>query len=164
MVFWQLSWRLSTHHSHLFTYIKGRGTAECLRSFLSELGSGKGLAVFIDLGEAFKLACPEAILATLASRSVGGHLLGWLKSFFNDREATLRFQGHMPSAHQHTNANPQGSILSPTLFNALVECLLHIDLSPGTQLPCYADNITLVIYCGPYHTEVQRALSKLHQG
>lgn len=155
----RLQWCSPPPHSHLFAYTKGKGTPECLSSLLSELRDGKGLAVFIDLEKAFELACLEAILATLARRGVRGRLLCWLEDFFSNREAVVRFQGHLSTVYQHQHGTPQGSTLSPTLFNALMECLLETDLGPGVRLLCYADDLALVIHGGPYYTKAQKALS-----
>lgn len=163
MVLQRLQWQLPPPHKHSFAYTNGRGTAECISSFLTAHNNCAGLAVFIDLEKAFELACPEAILATLAGKGVGGRLLSWIEDFFHDRGAAVRFQGQISSHRNHENGTPQGSILSPTLFNRLIEELLNLHLGQHTTLLAYADDLTLFIHGKPYFDKAQRALNKLYR-
>ena len=94
---------------------------------------------------------------------VKGCLLCWLKSFFSDCKATVRFQGHISEAHSHTNGMPQGNIINPTLFNSLIECLLHLNLGRGTHLLCYTDDITLITYGGNYYHKAQKTLDLIYR-
>lgn len=90
---------------------------------MAEIRDGKSL-IFLDLEKAFERASPEAILSTLANKGIEGRLLGWLGDFFRDREALVRFQGHSSTPHKHINGTPQGSIISPTLYNTLMDTLM----------------------------------------
>ena len=71
-----------------------------------------------------------------------------------DLKATLIFQGaksHIPS---FDNGTPQGSTLSPNLFNYLVDQLHSIVLPRGVKMLTYADDI--VIYMTGH--KLQKAL------
>lgn len=102
------------------------------------------MIVFPDLEKAFELASPAAILASLAGKIVDGKLVQWLRSFLTDREACVRFQGQLSSRHVHDHGTLQGSILSPFLFNILMESLLDVPYGCRVHLLCYADDLALV--------------------
>lgn len=40
------------------------------------------MAVFLDLEKALELASPDAVLAALATKGIGGKLRSWIKDFF----------------------------------------------------------------------------------
>lgn len=98
----------------------------------------------IDLEKAFELVDPTVILSLLAKNGVKGTLLNWTRDFLRNREARVIFQGRKSSYHRHHLGTPQGSVLSPFLFNILVEALLELPLSQGSHLLAYADYLTLV--------------------
>lgn len=102
------------------------------------------MAIFIDLEKAFELASPNAILAAFVNKGIKGKLISWIKSFLEGRAARVRFQVKLSTPHSRTNGTPQGSVLSPLLFNVLMEGLLNINYGPGITLLCYADDLALV--------------------
>jgi len=140
----RLTWKVGRLHPSLFAYQPDTGTTDCLVTLLGTLRQGRGLVVFLDLEKAFELANPAVILATLADKGVAGHLLQWVRSFLTGRGARVRFQGHLSSRHAHVHGTPQGSILSPFLFNILMERLLDVPYGHGVRLLCYADDLALV--------------------
>lgn len=66
------------------------------------------------------------------------------------REARVRFQGCFSIFITLENGTPLGGILSPFLFNLLVERLVSLATSPGVQVLCYANDLT-VVATGPNH-------------
>lgn len=156
----RLKWKVGALHPSLFAYLPKTGTADCLITMLGTLRR-RGLVVFIDLEKAFELANPAAILSALARKGVRGHLLKWLRDFFTGRGASVRFQGAVSTRHKHVLGTPQGSILSPFLFNILVEGLLSVSYGPNIRLLCYADDLALVCPTRSAHRHVQVALNRL---
>ncbi|KAG0725731.1 putative RNA-directed DNA polymerase from transposon BS [Chionoecetes opilio] len=57
----------------------------------------------------------------------------------------VRFQGHKSSCRELENGTPQGGVLSPTLFNLLMEQLVSLEFREGTALLSYADDLVLVV-------------------
>ncbi|XP_050715642.1 uncharacterized protein LOC126998207 [Eriocheir sinensis] len=55
------------------------------------------------------------------------------------------FQGHKSSFRELENGTPQGGILSPFLFNILMEQLVALPFREGTVLLSYADDLALVV-------------------
>ena len=145
-------------HPRLFAYTRGVGTTECLLSFTDKVTHGKSVAVFLDLEKAFERADVTVILHLLAKKGVTGRLLRWVGAYLQDREASVRFQGHLSVNHSHKNGTPQGGILSPFLFNLLMDDLLHTELGRGVALLSYADDLALIC---PHPCAVNRAQTAL---
>lgn len=155
----RLQWVTGPLHPSVYAYTKGTGTAECLSTLLAKVSNGKSTAVFLDLEKAFELANETVILSLLAAKGVKGHLLGWVRDFLTGRRARVNFQGRSSSQHLHEHGTPQGSVLSPFLFNILVEDLLTLPLPRCSSLIVYADDITLVCTGGRHRADAQRCLS-----
>ncbi|KAG0730427.1 putative RNA-directed DNA polymerase from transposon BS [Chionoecetes opilio] len=155
-----LRWQIGELHHLLFAFQPRRSATTCLMTLLGELRSRSGLVVFLDLEKAFELARPSAILEALAERGIGGRLLQWIAGFLTGRSARVHFQGRLSTAHAHTLGPPQGSCLSPFLFNMLMGKLLEDSYGPGVRLLCYADDLALYI---PKHSHQVRAPLALGQ-
>ena len=126
----RLQFELGPLHPNIFAYRRKTGTAENISTILSLTDNTSAIVVFLDLEKAFELASADAILLSLVRRGVSGSLLRWLQDFLSQRQACTRFQGHMSQTISLENGTPQGSILSPTLFNVLIE-----NLSPSRSEP-----------------------------
>ena len=87
-----------------------------------------------------------------------GHLLAWNKNYVLNREARVKFQGTISTYHTFENGTPQGGILSPYLFNVLIENLLLIKLPPGVEMFIFADDICLVSRGPNRISKMQQAL------
>ncbi|XP_063885546.1 uncharacterized protein LOC135113854 [Scylla paramamosain] len=95
--------------------------------------------------EAMEEASPHAILDTLVRKWVRGRLLAWLHDYLQHRRARVRFQGLRSSFKEFENGTPQAGILSPLLFNLLMEQLVALPFHAGTVLLSYADDLALVV-------------------
>ena len=100
--------------------------------------------IFLDFEKAFELASPAAILHSLARKGVKGHLLAWNKNYIKNRKARVRFQGHTSEFKDLKNGTPQGGILSPFLFNILMEHIACLRLPNGVYIFIYADDVCAV--------------------
>ena len=159
MVLSRLQWRVGALHPHVFGFTRGVSTADSIITLLTEANHRPTIAVFLDLEKAFELASPHAILAALVRKGVRGRLLAWLKDYLLHRRARVRFQGHKSSFCELENGTPQGGILSPFLFNLLMEQLVALPFQEGAVLLSYADDLALVVSGrGNHISKAQRAL------
>ena len=78
-------------------------------------------------------------------KGVRGRLLAWLQDYLQHRRARVKFQGLKSSYKELENGTPQGGILSPLLFNLLMEQLVALPFHDGTVLLSYADDLALVV-------------------
>ena len=135
-------------HSHTFGFKKKSGTIDSAATLIQDLTRHKRsgvLAVFLDIEKAFDMANPTAILTGLVKAGVRGRTLNWVKDFLTNRRAFLRYQGGLSHTADFHNGTPQGSTLSPTIFNYLVDQLHEVELPPGVKLLGYADDFVLYV-------------------
>lgn len=115
----------------------------------------------LDLEKAFDNIKHEFILETVANLELGPRLYNYIRSFLSGRKARLRIGNflseHVLLGHRGT---PQGSVISPALFNlcmiGLSKRLASVDNIKHT---IYADDIT--IWCvGGSEGRVQDAMQE----
>ena len=99
----------------------------------------------MDLEKAYEMASKTAILYLLAKKGFGGSILGWLESFLTNRSAHVKFQGAKSRELEFENGTPQGSALSPFLFNVLMDQVISIKVPKGVTILSYADDLCIVI-------------------
>ena len=113
--------------------------------FLTFVG-GRGAAVaFLSYEKAFELASPAAILFSLVNRGIKGNLLAFNKNYLLNRQARVKFQGTVSSYKNLENGTPQGGggIISPFLYNILVEDIAMLELPQGVDLFIFADDVCI---------------------
>ena len=163
LILGRLRWQAGEFHPHLFAFQHRRNTTSCLMTLLHALRQRSGLVVFLDLEKAFELANPIAMLETLVTKGIRGRLLKWVRDFLTARTARVRFQGRLSSAHRHTMGTPQGSCISPFIFNTLVERLLETSYGHSSLLLAYADDLALFLPRANFQEQAHQAVSLLHQ-
>lgn len=98
------------------------------------------LGVFLDLEKAFDLVWHGGLLLKLKNYGVGGLMLGWIRDFLRDRTISVKVGNDISNSHKLQNGTPQGSVLSPLLFNIIMNDIPH---SKHVQLSVYADDIAI---------------------
>ncbi|XP_068241088.1 uncharacterized protein [Palaemon carinicauda] len=160
MVLNRLKWKIGKLHHRLYAFTDGVGTHECITDLMATINESHSLVVFLDLEKAFELASSAAILFSLVRKRVRGHLLSWVQEYTRGREARVTFQGATSPFLPLENGTPQGGILSPFLFNVLVENLLLIELPQGIEMFIYADDICIVC---PHSVRIHNQSQKMQR-
>ena len=168
MVLHRINWAARPFHQNLLGFRQGVGTEDAIATVISQISSVKNsgarrkvTAVFLDLEKAFELANRDAIIDAMIDAGLRGKLLGWCRDYLTDRRARVQFQGSYSSYQTFDNGTPQGSSLSPTLFNFLVDQMLRNTTLPKlTQMVAYADDLVIVSTCDSLRS-CQRALHSL---
>ena len=122
-------------------YVRHRSTANCLANYAAN--NTAKTTVFIDVEKAFDRAQPLVILEELSKLGVKGRLLEWIQRYLTNRRARVLFQGKASPYFSLENGTPQGGVISPTLFNVLMNALATLPYPEGTQHLSYADDIVL---------------------
>ena len=100
------------------------------------------LTVFVDLEGAFDSINHTMLLHKLVRGGVRGKMLRWLASFMRERTFEIYYNGETSTKGQIYTGVPQGSILSPVLFNAY---LSDIPVMANTIQTEYADDLALSV-------------------
>lgn len=141
---------------NLYGFVHGKGTADCVMNCLNN--SEANCRAFIDMKGAFDRANKEVILEDLVNLGVTGKLLKWIQSYMSDRKARVWLQGSYSTEKELELGTPQGGVLSPTLFNVLMNVIAKHNFPSGTQVIIYADDI--LIQCKDMRI-LQKALNDL---
>ena len=161
MVLNRLQWATGDLHQNVYAYTKNRGTKDCIMELTSTISNKKAIVTFMDLEKAFEIASASAILESLARRGVKRKLVKWCKDFLEERRAHVRFQGKTSNTQTFDKGTPQGSILSPFLFNLLVENLATLPLGSGTKVLVYADDIAIITSGANYKAKAKNAVASV---
>lgn len=140
-------------HDSLNGFIKGRSTTTCITSFLANKKAK--YTVFLDLKSAFDKANKLIILHELCKMGIKGKLLAWIRNYLTDRKASVYFQGKQSSVKELELGTPQGGVLSPTLFNILMNVIAKAELPRGAVCISYADDVLIQ---ATTHNKMQTAL------
>ena len=78
------------------------------------------MCIFLDLEKAFDVIWTNGVLSQLVKFDIKGRMLGWIKNFLSDRKSQVRVRQDLLEIRDLDNGSPQGSVLSPVLFNILM--------------------------------------------
>lgn len=97
------------------------------------------LVTVLDLSQAFDRASIQAIIYTLTTLGVKGKVLQFLLNYMEGRSYRVWVQNKTSAFYPISSPVPQGSPLSPILFNILLSDFPQIKV----KILIYADDITL---------------------
>lgn len=97
--------------------------------------------LFVDIERAFDSAPHERVLYKLAKMGITGTTLVWVKNVLAGRSFQVAVGAAKSTPHPIQRGVPQGSILSPLLFNIL---LSDLHVPHHSHLLIYADDITII--------------------
>ena len=91
------------------------------------------VAIFFDLEKAYATTWKYGIMKDLHSIGLRGRLPNFISNFLSDRSFNVRIGSTLSDTFEQEQGVPQGSILSPTLFNIkinnIVKCVNDTDSS-----------------------------------
>ena len=98
-------------------------------------------AIFLDLEKAFDPMWSTGTLVKLNKMGINGHMLNWIQHFLKGRKIQVRLGENISDIFDLENGSPQGGVLSPTLFNVIMNTLSEAlnDLE-GISLSQFADD------------------------
>lgn len=115
----------------------------------------------LDLEKAFDSVLHSHILASISRLNLGERFYNYVRSFLSDRKATIRVADlESQLLELGERGTPQGSVISPCLFNiAMVDLSRKLLEIEGIKHTMYADDIT--IWCtGGNDGQVEGALQE----
>ena len=148
----RLVWILESRNllsNRQFGFRKHRSTLDPLLLLSREIQNAfatqnQTIGVFFDLEKANDTTWRGGILRQLADWGIGGNMFFAIKDFLSDRFLKVRVGSSFSSPFIQEEGIPQGSVLSPTLFNIAINGLLE-QVPIGVQGLAFADDY--VIFC-----------------
>ena len=101
------------------------------------------------------------VATLLARKKVAGKLLAWSYDFLKDRQMRVKYQGTFSDYSTLQNGTPQGSVLSPYLFNILMDYLLQTTTPQNVEILSYADDIAIIATGPNAFANIQEALNSV---
>ena len=136
-----------------FGFRKGRSTVDAIRMVVGKADEARRrkrrgnrfcAVVTLDVKNAFNSASWSAIAAALHGMRVPDYLCRILRSYFENR--ILVYETDEGQKLMKITAEvPQGSILGPTLWNAMYNGVLMLELPIGVEIVGFADDIVLTV-------------------
>lgn len=83
------------------------------------------LSVFLDIEKAYDSMWKDGLLIKLHDAGIRGRMFYWIKDFLNDRSIQVRVGGELSTSVSIENGTPQGSVISPVLFNIMINDIFH---------------------------------------
>ena len=150
MVNTRLTWMLETGNKLSTTqcgFRKRRSTEDLLVRLEHQVRSSLvnrqiTITVFFDLKQAFNSVSHEHLLFKLAKAGINGNMLSWIEEFLHNRQFQFLVGNSRSDPTPMTRGLPQGSTLSPTLFNVMIADIPH---PIRTKVYEYADDIALSV-------------------
>ena len=121
------------------------------------------ICIFVDFSSAFDRVWHTGLLYKLCKMGLTGSILRWLKEYLSNRTSKVIYNGKYSSTRPVSSGVPQGSILSPLLFNIMTS---DIPIANDVKLAEYADDI--LFFCSkPSLAEaqacIQTQMNSLHE-
>uniref|UniRef100_A0A803SZI2 ribonuclease H n=1 Tax=Anolis carolinensis TaxID=28377 RepID=A0A803SZI2_ANOCA len=118
------------------------------------------LLVLLDISVAFDIIDHGILLGRLSGMGLGGIVLQWLQSFLEGRSQMVKLGDTCSDPWPLSCGVPQGSILSPMLFNIYMKSLGEVIRSFGVRCHLYADDTQLYYSFPPKSKEAPRILDQ----
>ena len=128
-------------------YKKKRGTQENCLKLTEDIVNAFNkrecvVGTFLDVSGAFDKVWREGLIVKIARWGIGRRLTRVITNFLTSRSLVVKVGNAVSEVVYLLAGTPQGSVLSPTLFNAYMDDLWHL-IPSGVELLQYADDICI---------------------
>ena len=129
---------------HQSGFRKNRSTIDQIIKLQNDIKKAKHqhkhlLAVFLDFEKAFDLMWTDGLLFKLKQFNITGKMFTWIKNFLQNRTMRVKINNTKSETFNFENGTPQGSVISPLLFNIMINDL-NEQLTAGTSISQFADD------------------------
>ena len=146
LVFLSDSHKWLSDRQHGFRH--GHSTITALHEVVSRIEEGFSHGAYtscllLDIKGAFDNITHQGIIDCLVKKGCTSYLVNILKGFLFNRTALLQLNDNSLLCHLHKGC-PQGSSLSPFLWNVVCDDILASVLPKGVHIQGFADDISLI--------------------
>lgn len=136
-------------HANQHAYTQGKSTESALHTVVDRIERSldnkmSTLGVFIDIEGAFDKTTFRKMETALSTHGANPTVSGWIKSMLEKRAVTVNV-GNATVRKIVAKGCPQGGVLSPLLWNIVVDSLLRRLNDNGFHTTGYADDITILL-------------------
>jgi hypothetical protein len=100
------------------------------------------LATFVDFESAYDRVWRLRSLQKLQFLGICGNMFTWIKNFVSQRFSAVRYGEAVSKFRQTETGLPQGTVISPILFNIFINDLVDF-LSPVVESALFADDLVM---------------------
>ena len=120
--------------------------------------------VFFDLQKAFDTVPHRKLMCKLEKLHLHPVILTWLHNYLYGREQNVIVNGETSDPVKVISGVPQGSVLGPLLFLIYIDDITSLQLSEGTKVSLYADDMLLYkpISSDNDYVELQHDIDQVH--
>ena len=126
---------------HSTTYALLQLTTDIETGFNQRKPPHRTVCVALDLTADFDTVLHDILISKMAESSLAPAITQWLSCYLRGRQAATSFRGTKSSTRIVRTVVPQGSKLSPSLFNYYIADMPR--LTPPVKRVCYANDITV---------------------
>lgn len=128
-----------------FGFLAGHSTEHALGRIQNEINNGLNNGkitsfVALDLKAAFDMVWHDGLISKIIKLGINPFLCKIIKSFLKGRGFSVKLGGFITNRFNMENGSPQGSVISPTLFNLYVH---DIPKHNHIRMNQFADDISL---------------------
>ena len=132
-----------------FGFRKRRGTAQCLFALVGEiqesfLSGNVAVAVFADIKGAYDNVDIPILLDLVRAKEIPSKIILLLQQLFSVKILSIKNELETLGTRQSYTGIPQGSPMSPLLFNIYISSLNEVLKDTGVKAIIYADDVVLL--------------------
>jgi hypothetical protein len=165
LVKWQMEQHATSYHKDQHAFRKGHCTENALSHMVDSIEKGFKqkkviLAVFLDIKGAFDNLSTDVIVHGMHKHDVDDEITDWLNGYLDNRYCRVKGSNQFFKLACGTG---QGGILSPSLWNFVMDTFLEIFNAHATEAIAYADDGALIILANDIETaqrQMQSAIDK----
>ena len=129
-------------------YCKGRSVETALHSLVQKVEKSLRLkeftlVAFLDIEGAFNNILPDAVTRALRNRGLDAPTVGFISHMLSSREIVAEIPGHSLRRYV-VRGTPQGGVLSPLVWNLVLDELLRKLKKTGCKIVAYADDLAIM--------------------
>ena len=126
-------------------------TQTTLEGLNSSKPAYRSLIATIDISKAFDTVPRHLLIEKILDTHIHQNFKKWLANFLSGRHGYTLYNGKSSRTRHYTNGVPQGSVLSPTLFNLYMHDI-PTPTHTSTHTMSYADDLTIMAQHPKYET------------